>query len=245
MAFTACTKKGERTEGSTQSQTSTAEQAQIANPYPEIRNGDLSAFAGIWVTGEGRTNPLSAKGVFGNGNAYNFNRTDGGYYEWIVNWGGEAGEVPIRLYPAGVEVFNTWTGSHVQTDTAKDRITVMDVVRNDEVYYQPDYHVQFKGETIYMTFTLLPQMSGNAKTGDILTYLNFTYEDKQQQIDLEYLGTISYTGPGSINISAGDYNSDGYMDLTLNGAIALYNPQTNSYPAPNDPYANYFPQGSQ
>jgi len=131
------------------------------------------------------------------------------------------------------------------SDTAKDRITVMDVVRNDEVYYQPDYQVQFKGETIYMTFTLLPQMSGNTKIGDILTYLNFVYKDKQQKIDLEYLGPISYTGPGSINISAGDYNSDGHMDLTLNGVIVLYNTQTKSYPMPNDPYANYSPQGVQ
>jgi hypothetical protein len=220
--------------------------ANSSNHYAKILSGDFSAFAGTWVTGEGRTNPLNASGVFGNGNAYNFKEIDSGYFEWIVNWGGEAGEVPIRLYPAGVEVYNTWTGSRVQTNTAKDRITVMDVVRNDEVYYQPDYHVQFKGETIYMTFTLLPQMSGNKKIGDILTYLNFTYyEDKQHQIDLEYLGPISYTGPGSINISAGDYNSDGYMDLTLNGVIVLYNPQTNSYPTPNDPYANYSPQGSQ
>jgi len=213
--------------------------------YAKILNGDFSAFAGTWVTGEGRTNPLSANGVFGSGNAYNFKEIDSGYFEWIVNWGGEASEVPIRLYPVGAEVFNTWTGRHVQTDTTKDRITVMDVVRNDEVYYQPDYHVQFKGETIYMTFTLLPLMSGNTKIGDILTYLNFSYEDKQQQIDLEYLGPISYTGLGSISISAGDYNSDGHMDLTLNGVIVLYNPQIKNYPTPNDPYANYFPQGSQ
>jgi|GEM_PF-2435354 len=218
---------------------------QTTSPYAKILSGDFSAFAGTWVTGEGRTNPLSAKGVFGNGNAYNFKEIDSGYFEWIVNWGGEAGEVPIRLYPIGVEVYNTWTGSRVQTDTAKDRITVMDVVKNDEVYYQPDYHVQFKGETIYMIFTLLPQMSGNTKIGDILTYLNFAYHDKQQQIDLEYLGPISYTGQGSINISAGDYNSDGHMDLTLNGVTVLYNPQTKSYPTPNDPYANYSPQGVQ
>ncbi|MDR0502255.1 MAG: DUF1566 domain-containing protein [Treponema sp.] len=218
---------------------------QTTTHYAKILSGDFSAFAGTWVTGEGRTNPLNASGVFGSGNAYNFKEIDSGYFEWIVNWGGEAGEVPIRLYPAGVEIFNTWTGSRVQTDTAKDRITVMDVVRNDEVYYQPDYHVQFKGETIYMIFTLLPQMSGNTKIGDILTYLNFAYEDKQQQIDLEYLGPISYTGQGSISISAGDYNADGHMDLTLNGVIVLYNPQAKSYPTPNDPYAGFSPQGSQ
>jgi len=225
--------------------TLTADPDDSNRSYEKILSGDFSAFTGTWVTGEGRTNPLSANGVFGNGNAYNFSITEGGYYEWIVNWGGEAGEIPIRLYPAGVEIFNTWTGSRVQTNTAKDRITVMDVERNDEVYYQPDYRVQFKGETIYMTFTLLPQMSGDTKIGDILTYLNFAYEDKQHQIDLEYLGPISYTGPGSISISAEDYNSDGHMDLSLNGVIVIYNSQTKSYPAPNDPYANYSPQGIQ
>jgi len=219
--------------------------ATSSNRYAKILSGDFSAFAGTWVTGEGRTNPLGANGVFGNGNAYNFKEIDSGYFEWIVNWGGGAGEVQIRLYPVGVEVYNTWTGSHIQTNTAKDRITVMDVVRNDEVYYQPDYHVQFKGETVYMTFTLLPQMSGNTKIGDILTYLNFAYEDKQHQIDLEYLGPISYTGPGSVNISAGDYNSDGFMDLTINGVIIHYNSQTKSYPMPNDPYAGFSPQGVQ
>ena len=53
-------------------------------------------------------------------------------------------------------------------NTAKDRITVMDVVRNDEIYYQLDYFVQFK------------------------------YEDKQQQIVYNIINIIVYA-PTSYN----------------------------------------------
>jgi len=216
--------------------------------YAKILSGDFSAFAGIWVNGKGARVELKPNGVFGNYAEYpdviigNVRIAADGVYLWSI--GTEWFDSPITMYPAGIDVMGG--NGILQTDTTKVRITAVDIpYRNDEVYYQPDYHVQFKGETIYMTFTLLPQMSGNTKIGDILTYLNFAYQDKQQQIDLEYLGPISYTGPGSINISAGDYNSDGYMDLTLNGVIVLYNPQAKNYPTPNDPYANYSPQGSQ
>ena len=222
--------------------------AALFDRYAKILSGDFSAFAGIWVNGKGTRVELKPNGVFGNYAEYpdviigNVRIAADGVYLWSI--GTEWFDSPITMYPAGIDVMGG--NGILQTDTTKVRITAVDIpYRNDEVYYQPDYHVQFKGETIYMTFTLLPQMSGNTKIGDILTYLNFSYEDKQHQIDLEYLGPISYTGPGSVNISAGDYNSDGFMDLTINGVIIHYNSQTKSYPMPNDPYAGFSPQGVQ
>ncbi|MCL2186691.1 MAG: DUF6287 domain-containing protein [Treponema sp.] len=238
FVLTACTKKSE---------TQTA-MTITAESYTKILNGDFSAFAGTWVNGKGARVELKPNGVFGNYDEYpdviigNVRIAADGVYLWSI--GTEWFDSPITIYPAGIDVMGG--NGILQTDTTKVRITAVDIpYRSDEVYYQPDYIVQFKGETIYMTFTLLPQVSGNTKIGDILTYLNFTYEDNQHQIDLGYLGPISYTGLGSISISAGDYNSDGFMDLTINDVIVLYNSQIKSYPAPNDPYAGFSPQGLQ
>jgi len=92
MAFTACSKKSE-----TQSQTATAEQTQAAsssapsNPHPEILTGDLSAFAGIWVNGEGIKQEVRADGtVYKEGSndaraASGFQRLDNDSYYWLVS----------------------------------------------------------------------------------------------------------------------------------------------------------------
>ncbi|MDR0502182.1 MAG: hypothetical protein LBH16_02555 [Treponema sp.] len=109
MAFTACTKKSERTEGSTQSQT--------ANPHPEILNEDLSAFAGIWASEQGEVSVLTSDGLFGGGySAFNF-RKDDDIYGWDVAMGQDS--TTVWLYPVGIEV----TGR--RTDTSKVRISGM------------------------------------------------------------------------------------------------------------------------
>ena len=148
MAFTACSKKSE-----TQSQTATAEQTQAAsssapsNPHPEILTGDLSAFAGIWVNGEGIKQEVRADGtVYKEGSndaraASGFQRLDNDSYYWLVsilNYEGMGrGAFNAQLYPVGVEVMGG--NGKILTDTSKARMFYPEVdvaYRSDEIYYR-------------------------------------------------------------------------------------------------------------
>jgi len=128
MAFTACTKKSE---------TQTAVTV-TANPYPEILNGDFSAFAGIWENGNGDKRQLRPDGFLTDGsygdygiNPYRFDINGKGanmHYSWMILDG-----LDINLYPAGVEII-TEDNQVIQSDTTKVRIAVYPKSSND-IYY--------------------------------------------------------------------------------------------------------------
>ena len=139
MAFAACTKKSD-----TQMQTVTAEQAQAAvapsNPYPEIRNGDLSAFAGIWENPYGSIH-LGADGSIGSGTVGNFEWGDGVYVWYIYDgYNSELQEYQystgVMLYSAGIEIRNDFDYEIVQSDTTKVRIAIGRVDTSAQIYYR-------------------------------------------------------------------------------------------------------------
>ncbi|MDR0502181.1 MAG: hypothetical protein LBH16_02550 [Treponema sp.] len=137
MAFTACSKKSERTEGSTQQQTAAAP----VNPHPEILNGDFSAFAGIWAAGNGDKRQLRADGFYSDGSygdhgikPYRFDINGNGanmHYSWMILDG-----MDINLYPAGADII-TEDNQVIQSDTTKARIT-MYPKSSDDIFYLVD-----------------------------------------------------------------------------------------------------------
>jgi len=132
LMFTACSKKSPRTEGSTQTA------AASANPYPEILNGDLSAFAGMWAAGNGEKRQIRPDGFYTDGSygdhdikPYGFTLNDSGvnaHYSWMILDG-----MNINLYPAGAEVI-TEDNKIIKSDTTKVRIA-MYPKSGDDVYY--------------------------------------------------------------------------------------------------------------
>jgi len=141
MAFTACTKKSE-----TQSQTAEADKG----PYPQILNGDLTAFAGTWVDGYGTRSQLRADGVFTSGSMGNlmadgFSMYDYGAYVWNVMDTGGYGGFGVMVYPPGVQINLFYMDGGVrkiaetiETDTTKVRITAGQdgPSSSAEVYYR-------------------------------------------------------------------------------------------------------------
>ncbi|MDR0502253.1 MAG: hypothetical protein LBH16_02915, partial [Treponema sp.] len=209
LMFAACSKKSERTEGSTQSQTATAEQTQTvvmqtANPHPEILNGDLSAFAGIWVNGEGIKQEVRADGtVYKEGSndaraASGFQRLDNDSYYWLVsilNYEGMGrGAFNAQLYPVGVEVIGG--NGKISTDTSKVRMFYPEVdaaYRSEEIYYRADeastlqsnskesqfvYTVQFNNQTI--PITVFYSVTGADREGMDLDRMVFMYGNTEQ-----------------------------------------------------------------
>jgi hypothetical protein len=132
MAFTACTKKSERTEGSTQSQTSTAEQTQTATEVQTssnrlLANRNVSEFAGTWVTSQGQSMQIRANGMLA--------EIAGSKY---IAYFADDFEADVYIIPKGIE-FIHWTGA-IQTDTTQDRVFIQyaseRVPTNDDVYYR-------------------------------------------------------------------------------------------------------------
>jgi len=135
MALTACTKKSPRTEDSTQQKTAEQKQTAVtltADPddpngsYAKILTGDLSAFAGTWVNGEGTRAELKPDGIFGNYAEYkdvkinNFRITADGFYSWSI--GTEWFDSPVTLYPVGKDVIGG--NGILKTDTTKVLFTL-------------------------------------------------------------------------------------------------------------------------
>jgi len=147
MSFTACAKKSERTEGSTQVQTHHAYEHEggpgddyealppdFVNPYAAILDGDLSDFAGTWVDGFGTRSQLRADGVFTSGSmgdlmADGFSMYDYGAYYWNVRSTDGYGGFGVMVYPPGVPINLFYMDGGVrkiagtiETDTTKVRI---------------------------------------------------------------------------------------------------------------------------
>jgi len=140
MAFTACVQKSE-----TQTAVAVAAEnyarTQTANPHPEILNGDLSNFAGMWINNDKDSATLSSGGVFdpggwGNGlRASDFKNSGEGVneiYSWVNLIDGDG--FSVTLYPAGTEVAH-YDGNILQTDITRTRIAIGNVFSSDDVYY--------------------------------------------------------------------------------------------------------------
>jgi len=146
--FASCAKKSE-------TQTATS-----SNPHLEILTGDLSAFAGTWVNGDGERVQLKADGMWGDDGirAFDFKRTGEGAdakYSWnvlLVENDERLGDIYIvlDLFPSGVDndirgeylVDNNLTQGIFPTDNTKDRIVRTASIMSDSpfisssVYYR-------------------------------------------------------------------------------------------------------------
>jgi len=163
LMFTACNKKNERTEGSTQQQIHHADEYEggpgddyealppgFGYPYSAILDGDLSEFAGTWVDGFGTRSQLRADGVFSSGSmgdlmADGFSIYDYGAYVWNVRDTGGYGGFGVMVYPPGVPINLFYMDGGVrkiaetiETDTTKVRITAGQdgPSSSAEVYYR-------------------------------------------------------------------------------------------------------------
>ena len=116
-------------------------EGELPNPYAKFLAGDLSAFAGTWVNGQGVKARITADGVLhhdifaGGIRASDFSKTDGANttYSWWVSQAGDG--FGVNLHPAGTEVLD-YNGQSIQTDKTKVRITIQSVSRSDEIYYR-------------------------------------------------------------------------------------------------------------
>jgi len=134
----ACTPKSHQAEGTAQQQAQPQTAAAPVNPHPEILNGDLSAFAGMWAAGNGEKRQIRPDGFFTDGSygdhgikPYAFTLNGSGvnaYYYWRILDG-----MDINLYPAGAEVI-TEDNKIIKSDTTKVRIA-MYPKSSDDVYY--------------------------------------------------------------------------------------------------------------
>ena len=253
IMVTACTKKSPRTEGSTQQQTTMAEQMQttfISDPYTKILNGDLSDFAGTWVNSYERIQ-LKADGTFGNGTADSFEKYSDNTYMWSIDFGNDRGTFLI-LYPIGTEIKEDFQYTILQTDTTKVRIAINRIDTSDKVYYREGeapisqtpqfvHPIQFNNQTIPITVSY--SVSGADGEMMNLDRLVFMYGNKEQTINLSPK-VIDAGSPASVfsyYILPADYNFDGFLDFAIHHGhysswepdiiykVFLYNQETANY----------------
>jgi hypothetical protein len=94
--------------------------AQAAGDYAKILKGDLSAFAGYWVNGNGERWYLRSNGTFSvKGGAARFSKGADGVYRWSVSIDDGPGG-GVMLLPVGVET----PYYDVKTDTTRVRLHV-------------------------------------------------------------------------------------------------------------------------
>jgi len=180
VIMTACAPKSE-----TKSQTVAATvTAASSGPHPEILNGDLSAFAGVWINEEEGRIELKPNGIINNGiEALNFTRfTTDSTYGWAV--GTDYSNFNVTLYPVGISVIGG--DGILQTDTTKVRITAVDIpYRSEEVFYR-------EGE--------VPDLDGpNGAFAKILAGDLSAFEGAwvNNQGDKRYLNPDGTSGPGA------------------------------------------------
>ena len=255
MAFTACSKKSLQTEGSTQSQTTTAEQTQTAvtltsNLDAKILAGDLSDFVGTWVNSYERIQ-LKADGTFGNGTAGSFEKYSDNTYMWSIDFGNDRGTFLI-LYPIGTEIKEDFQYTILQTDTTKVRIVINRIDTSDKVYYREGeapiaqtpqfvHPVQFNNQTI--PITVFYSVSGADGEMMNLDRMVFMYGNTEQTINLspKVIEAGSPQGFFSYYVIPADYNFDGFLDFAVHHGhysswdpdiiykVFLYNQQTANY----------------
>ncbi|MCL2245449.1 MAG: hypothetical protein FWC03_13440 [Treponema sp.] len=211
MAFTACNKKSAQTEGSTQLQTSTAEQTQTAaapvNPHPEILNINISEFTGTWVTSQGQSMQIRANGMLAEreaaGNKY-------------ISYLADDFEADAYIIPKGIE-FVHWTGA-IQTDTTKDRVFIQygseRTPTNDDVYYREE-------ETPTENISELSDLSGQWRfeSGNNINFFG------QEYITIYYNNNIEIWGvrPGESYLSGGAYTKETAVgEINRSGQLAVY-----------------------
>lgn len=177
---------------------------------------------GVWLNYERKTVNTGARGANA-GMPFTFNE-----YKW------ENGQ--LVLFSSGTQDYNDDTELYTLTSQTLQMGSYWAGFK--EMFYV--HHLEFKDEPISINVYVVPLMSGSSDTkiDDIISSLRFNYIEGLHIIDLSFLETVSYKGPDTVKISAGDYNSDGFMDINYNNEIILYNPQIKSYPTPNDPFAN-------
>jgi len=156
--------------------------------YAKILNGDLSEFAGVWVSNTGHKSHLRADGTFFDGStAENFRRNDdnvygtGAYYQWdILTIPDEDGfyiSQFVILFPAGVDIKE---GNRIfQSDTAKARICMgqHDFVPASQIIYREEtaqvMDIQELRSSVYDAETHTSRgspVSGNLSAGQWIWY---------------------------------------------------------------------------
>ena len=185
--------------------------AASSDTHPEILNGDLSAFAGTWVNGHGKSIKLTSSGLFHNGyHAYNF-KNIGGSYSWDVSMDGDS--APIRLFPTGIELING-NNQIIQTDTTKPRINIDFVDSNTDVYYR-------EGEA---------SAENDLNAGDLIGQWRFESGSNINFLGHEFvtIGTDDFMEiwgirPGESYMSGGSYTKEtAFWKITGSGKLEIY-----------------------
>lgn len=148
ISFMACAKKQEEPEPTVVSEAEVSAVDEIVSDtitpdtnspekvynYDEILKGNLSNFAGIYISGENRKITLKADGTISDNaedqeKACDFQKNDGGWYEWGIvseNPDYETYSYAIWLYPIGVNValYDGTAFEILPTDTTRIRLYV-------------------------------------------------------------------------------------------------------------------------
>jgi len=211
--------------------------------YQNILNGDLSEWAGTWINNSGETRELRSDGYFGDNVNGIFYLRENGAYSWSI--GGEYTGVGVALYPAGIEILGyskvkndpDLVYGNLPTDKTKVRICLEtgDSLFIENIFYKEEdinsiqYSAEFNNQMIFINIFYIAIDSETRR----LERAVFNYNDMTHTLNLDGM-TLWYE---ALNISADDYNFDGYTDINIIDAfganssnnVFLYNPQINGY----------------